>query len=58
MLSRCPVMVVPAGMGPQGLPTAVQIVARPYDDRRVFEVAAAIERAQPWLDTPARRPKF
>ena len=58
MLSRCPVMVVPAGMGPQGLPTAVQIVARPYDDRRVFEVAAAIERAQPWMDTPERRPKL
>lgn len=58
MLSRCPVMVVPAGLGPQGLPTAVQIVARPYDDRRVFEVAAAIERAQPWMDTPARRPKL
>ncbi|HEY7688263.1 MAG TPA: amidase family protein [Dongiaceae bacterium] len=58
MLSRCPVMVVPAGIGPQGLPTAVQIVARPYDDRRVFEVAAAIERAQPWLDAPERRPKL
>ena len=58
MLSRCPVMVVPSGMGPRGLPTAVQIVARPYDDRRVFEVAAAIERAQPWMDTPERRPKL
>jgi amidase len=52
------VMVVPAGMGPQGLPTAVQIVARPYDDRRVFEVGAAIERAQPWLDTAERRPRL
>jgi Asp-tRNA(Asn)/Glu-tRNA(Gln) amidotransferase A subunit family amidase len=36
----------------------VQIVARPYDDRRVFEVAAAIERAQPWMDAPARLPKL
>jgi len=25
---------------------------------RVFEVAAAIERAQPWMDTPAQRPKL
>jgi Asp-tRNA(Asn)/Glu-tRNA(Gln) amidotransferase A subunit family amidase len=45
-------------MGPKGLPTAVQIAARPYDDRRVFEVAAAIEQAQPWMDVQERRPKF
>jgi Asp-tRNA(Asn)/Glu-tRNA(Gln) amidotransferase A subunit family amidase len=58
MLSRCPVMVVPSGMGPHGLPTAVQIVARAYDDKRVFDVAAAVERAQPWLDCPERRPQL
>jgi len=45
MLSRCPVMSVPSGLATSGVPTGIQIVARPYDDVRVFRAAAAYERA-------------
>ena len=58
MLGRLPVMAVPAGIGKNGLPVGIQIVARAFDDQRAFQVAAALERVRPWLDTPARRPKL
>jgi Asp-tRNA(Asn)/Glu-tRNA(Gln) amidotransferase A subunit family amidase len=56
MLGRCPVLSVPSGFGKNGLPTGIQIVARHLDDTRVFQVGAALEKARPWLDNPARRP--
>ena len=56
MLSRLPVLSVPAGIARNGLPGGVQVVARAYDDMRVFHVGRAIERAIPWLDCSARRP--
>ena len=57
MLGRCPVLSVPSGIGANGLPTGIQIVARHLDDQRVFQVGAALELAQPWLDCPERRPQ-
>jgi len=56
MLSRLPVLAVPAGIAPNGLPVGIQIVSRSYDDVGPFRVAAALEASAPWLDTPARRP--
>jgi len=56
MLGRLPVLSVPSGIGGNGLPTGIQIVARALDDERVFRVGAALERAQPWLDCDERRP--
>ncbi len=56
MLGRCPVLSVPSGMGGNGLPTGIQIVARHLDDERVFRVGKALEQAQPWLDCAERRP--
>ena len=56
MLGRCPVLTVPSGIGGNGLPTSVQIVARHFDDERVFRVGKALEQAQPWLDCGERRP--
>ena len=56
MLSRLPVLAVPAGIGSNGLPVGIQIIARSYDDARAFRVGAALERQRPWLDTPERRP--
>jgi len=55
MFSRCPVLAVPSGITRNGMPTGIQIVARTFDDARVFRVAAALERARPWLDWSARR---
>ncbi len=56
MLGRCPVLSVPSGIGGNGLPTGIQIVARHLDDERVFRVGKALEAAQPWLDCAERRP--
>ena len=58
MLGRLPVLSVPSGIGGNGLPTGIQIVARHLDDERVFRVAMALEKAQPWLDCPERRPSI
>lgn len=56
MLSRLPTLAVPAGLATNGRPVGIQIVARAFDDPRVFHVASALERAMPWLDCKARRP--
>jgi Asp-tRNA(Asn)/Glu-tRNA(Gln) amidotransferase A subunit family amidase len=39
-----PVAVVPCGLSGEGLPVGVQVVGRPYRDREVLAVAAALER--------------
>ena len=40
-----PVAVVPCGLSNEGLPVGIQVVGRPYRDREVLAVAAALERA-------------
>jgi len=45
---RCPVITLPAGRDPAGVPIGLQIVGRSYDDPKVFAIAAALEAAQPW----------
>jgi Asp-tRNA(Asn)/Glu-tRNA(Gln) amidotransferase A subunit family amidase len=52
---------VPTGLGDHGVPTGIQLVARAYDDQRVFRLGAALEAAQNplthnWLGEPSRRP--
>ena len=56
MLGRCPVLSVPSGLGGNGLPTAIQIVARHLDDERVFRVGHALEQADPWFAHAGNRP--
>lgn len=58
MLSRLPALAVPAGLGANGRPVGVQIVARAFDDPRAFHVASVLQQKMPWLDTPARRPNL
>ncbi|MGB7244653.1 MAG: amidase [Sulfitobacter sp.] len=58
MLNRLPVLAVPTGIAKSGLPMGVQIIARSYDDPRVFRVAAALEQVAPLFDTVARRPNL
>jgi len=55
LVSQCPVMSVPTGFGKSGVPTGMQIVARPFDDLRVFRAATAYEKARPWR---GKRPKI
>jgi Asp-tRNA(Asn)/Glu-tRNA(Gln) amidotransferase A subunit family amidase len=57
MLYGCPAISVPSGFARDGIPTGVQFVGRPYDDRSVFRAARMLERVNPWLDAPERRPR-
>jgi amidase len=43
-----PAASVPVGFDADGLPTAVQLVARPDDEATLFAVAAQLEAARPW----------
>jgi Asp-tRNA(Asn)/Glu-tRNA(Gln) amidotransferase A subunit family amidase len=46
--SRSPVLSVPSGRTADGVPTGIQIAARPYDDVSAFRIGAALERVRPW----------
>ncbi|MCM1013020.1 MULTISPECIES: amidase [unclassified Brevibacterium] len=46
--NRVPVVNVPSGMADCGIPTGIQVIGRPFDDRTAFAVAAAIELLRPW----------
>ncbi|MGI9303997.1 MAG: amidase [Gammaproteobacteria bacterium] len=45
LMSQCPVMSMPSGFSPEGVPTGIQLVGRPCDDLTVFKAAAAYENA-------------
>lgn len=53
-LTGHPVVAVPAGLTDDGLPVGLQIVGRRYDEATLLGVAAAFERANPWLADYAR----
>ena len=53
IMSRCPVLAVPSGIGARGAPTGVQLVGRTYDDLSVFRLGAALEAVRPWDRWPA-----
>jgi Asp-tRNA(Asn)/Glu-tRNA(Gln) amidotransferase A subunit family amidase len=52
-LTGQPAMMLPIGVGPGGLPVAVQCVARYGDEATLFRLAAQLEAARPWI---GRRP--
>ncbi|MBI4184992.1 MAG: amidase [Proteobacteria bacterium] len=57
-LTGQPAMVLPLGETENGLPLAVQLVARYGDEAALFRVAAQLEVAKPWRDRrPARSPR-
>jgi Asp-tRNA(Asn)/Glu-tRNA(Gln) amidotransferase A subunit family amidase len=49
-VSQCPVYSVPSGFAADGLPTALQIVGRRFDDNSVLRIGAALEHHRPWAD--------
>ena len=51
-VGQCPVVSVPSGLSANGLPTAVQVVGRRYDDLTALRIAAAVEEARPWPRPP------
>lgn len=46
-MAQCPVLSVPTGFV-DGLPTAMQIVARRWDDALALQIGAAVEKSMPW----------
>jgi Asp-tRNA(Asn)/Glu-tRNA(Gln) amidotransferase A subunit family amidase len=44
-----PALVLPLGHGANGLPVAVQLVARFGDEATLFRLAAQLEAARPWI---------
>lgn len=48
LVGQCPALSVPSGFTDDGLPTAIQIVGRRFDDETVLRVGAALEHAQAW----------
>ena len=51
--NRCPVLAVPSGLAPNGVPTGAQVVGHPFAENTVFRIGAAIEELLPWAE---RRP--
>ena len=47
-VSQCPAFSVPSGFTADGLPTAMQIIGRRFDDNGVLRIGAALERVRPW----------
>jgi aspartyl-tRNA(Asn)/glutamyl-tRNA(Gln) amidotransferase subunit A len=52
-LTGNPAISLPCGFDAAGMPLAIQLIARPGDDAGLLRVAAAFERARPWVQ---RRP--
>ncbi|MGH7107405.1 MAG: amidase family protein, partial [Acetobacteraceae bacterium] len=51
-LTGHPAISVPVGLGAAGLPLAVQLVGRAFDEAMLFRVARAIERLSGWQEVP------
>jgi amidase len=49
-MAGVPVLGMPAGFDPRGLPTGVQLIGAPGADRRVLEIGLAYERATGWVE--------
>lgn len=45
-----PAAAVPAGYTDDGLPLAVQLIARPHDETTLIALAAQLEACRPWTD--------
>lgn len=54
-LAGVPAIVVPCGFSSSGLPVALQIAGRPFEEGTILAVAQAYEKYNPWLE---RRPSI
>lgn len=50
LVGHCPAITVPSGLTPSGLPAALQIVGRRFDDVTALRIAAALEEPVGWPD--------
>ena len=51
-MAGLPGIAVPAGLSGNGLPLALQLIGRPFDEETLFSLASAIEQAAPRIETP------
>ena len=49
-IGQCPALSVPSGLTASGLPTAIQLIGRRFDDATPMRVARSLEQNQPWID--------
>ena len=52
-MAGLPGIAVPAGLSGNGLPLALQLIGRPFDEETLFSLASAIEQAAPKLNRPS-----
>ncbi len=50
-VAQCPALSVPSGFTMSGLPTAIQIVGRRFDDPTVLRIGKTLERICPWHES-------
>jgi amidase/aspartyl-tRNA(Asn)/glutamyl-tRNA(Gln) amidotransferase subunit A len=48
-IGQCPALSVPNGLTAAGLPTAIQLVGRRFDDATPLRAARVLEQLQPWM---------
>jgi aspartyl-tRNA(Asn)/glutamyl-tRNA(Gln) amidotransferase subunit A len=51
-MAGLPGIAVPSGMSAEGLPLALQLIGRPFDEATLFSIAAALEQSAPKLSLP------
>jgi aspartyl-tRNA(Asn)/glutamyl-tRNA(Gln) amidotransferase subunit A len=51
-MAGLPGIAVPAGMSTEGLPLALQLIGRPFDEASLLSIAAALERSAPKMTLP------
>ncbi len=54
-MAGVPGLSVPAGLDGQGLPLGLQVIGRPFDEKTMFAVGAALERAAGFSALPSIR---
>jgi len=52
-MAGLPGLALPGGLAANGLPLALQLIGRPFDEETLFSLAAAIEQAAPKFDLPS-----
>jgi len=58
MLNWLPVVNVPTRLSSEGMPMGMQIVGKPYDDMKIFQIAHAYGSVSPRLFKGKRMPDF
>ena len=53
-MAGLPGIAVPAGLDPQGLPLALQLIGRPFDEETLFALSEVIEQAAGRFPIPSR----